>query len=303
MSEKTINIDVVIEIEDIENKIYKCHNADCSNNVFSNEHSLKKHIILIHNKISSSVEKTLKIIYRYYCPISTCRRNNCKEKEFFTSRKYVIQHYYKAHNSERFVCSNFGNFGCEKKFSTELLKNVHEKSCGKVFSCDLCNCSYNSNEALLTHRKRKIHLDSSNEIKSKKKKIENAAAVKSIMSVGTNTITSLSKSTTTDEAFLAQKTIKNSSTSTSDYMKEENSNSLSSSSSNQNKKSSVSWNVSGEFEEDSITLFDSTETQTDFTESLFNNNFINNFTQTTFTDFDDFEKFDIQTQTNWEDEF
>ena len=88
-------------------------------------------------------------------------------------------------------------------------------------------------------------------------------------------------------------------------MKEDNSNSLSSTSSH-NKTTNVNWMTTGGFEEDSVPLFDndvkmefySAETQTDFSESLFNNN----YTQTTFADFYDFEKFDSQTQTNW-DEF
>jgi len=100
------------------------------------------------------------------------------------------------------------------------------------------------------------------------------------------------------------KLIKNSSTSTADdFTKEENSNSLSSSSS-QNKKN-INWSVTGGDFDDSLNLFDSdvkmefysAETQTDFSENLFNNN----YTQTTFNDLYDFEKFDIQTQTNWDE--
>lgn len=256
--------------------------------IYSHLDNFQKHISLIHNAITS--DKSLKVIYQYWCPIQSCRR----QKDSFSSRKYLIQHFFKAHNSQKFNCGN-----CEKKFSTEILRNVHEKSCGKIFSCDFCNCCYNSNEALLTHRKRKSHFDPSIEVKRKKQKVEK--------SVGTSTI-AVSKATATEDALLAlslSKSSKNTSTSTSDdFMKEENSNSLSSSSS-QNKKTNVSWSVNGEFEENSSNLFDSAETQTDFNESIFGNNFMNNFTQTTFSDFDfsSFEKFDSQTQTNWEDEF
>lgn len=283
-----VYIEIVVTPDNIEKKEYICNEQDCGKD-FTNEQSLRKHINLIHHQITAAEKK---IVYQYSCPVETCRRR--VHKDFLSSRKYLIQHFYKAHNSEKFNCRN----GCDKKFSTELLRNVHEKSCGKVFSCDFCNCCYSSNEALLTHRKRKNHIDPSIETKKKKQKTE-----KSNTSVGT--ITSLSKSTAIDDELIltqiASKAIKNSSTSTSDdFMKEENSNSLSSSSS-QNKKNTVSWNMSGEFEEDSSTLFDSAETQTDFTESLFGSNFMNNFTQTTFTDFDDFEKFDSQTQTNWDD--
>lgn len=295
MSNNIVYVIISVTADQIENKEYKCNEPDCLKD-FTNEQSLKKHIALIHNSITASVEKSSKVVYQYSCPVETCRRNI--HKEFFSSRKYLTQHFYKSHNSEKFVCKN----GCERKFSTELLMNLHMKSCGQVFTCEFCNCSYSSNEALITHRKRKNHVDPAVEIK-KKRRVESK-----LKSVGTNTInlteiTLLSKSTTTDEAVSPlQVSVKvSSSTSTcEDFMKEENSNSLSSSSSQ--KKAAVTWSVGNVFEEDSIALFDSTETQTDLNESYFSNNFMNNFTQTTFADFDDFGKFDGQTQTNW-DEF
>lgn len=137
----------------------------------------------------------------------------------------------------------------------------------------------------------------------------------SFPSVGCNTtlaftdhpISFESKTTTsidTQTSLLLPKLIKNSSTSTAeDFIKEENSNSLSSTSS-QTKKN-INWSVTGGDFDDSLNLFDSdvkmefytAETQTDFSENLFNNN----YTQTTFADLYDFEKFDIQTQTNWDE--
>lgn len=132
--------------------------------------------------------------------------------------------------------------------------------------------------------------------------------------ISSTTSTSECKSTTTDDilekyeaitsttALLSTpKAIKDSSTcTTADIFTKEDS--LSSSSSN-NKKKNVNWSMNEDFE-DSLNLFDnnlkmefySAETQTDFV-NLFNNN----YTQTTFGDFDDFAKFDNQTQTNWEE--
>lgn len=290
MTDNIVYVLISITPDQIEEKKYKCNYEECLKD-FTNENSLKKHVLLIHYKITSADEKLKKIVYRYACPIEQCKRNI--QKDFFSSRKYLIQHFYKSHNSEKFNCGN----GCSLKFSTELLMKIHMRCCGQIFTCDFCNCVYNSNEALLTHRKRKNHFDQSVEIK--KRKIENK-----LKSVGTNTIKSndvtlLSKSTTTDDQLVMPKV--SSSTSTAeDFMKEENSNSLSSSSS---QKKGVTWNASNdEFEEDTITLFDSTETQTDLNESFFSNNFMSSFTQTTFADFDDFGKYDGQTQTNW-DEF
>lgn len=283
MTEKIIQITIFLTSNQIENKEFICNQCQKE---FTNEQSLKKHFALHHTK---GIEKSSKIIYQYSCPITTCKRNI--NKDYFPSRKYLIQHFFKSHNTEKFLCGK----DCGKKFSTELLMNIHMKSCGQIFTCDYCNCSYNSNEALITHRKRKNHFEQGVEInKKKKKKVETNSK-----SVGTNTNlregTTISKSTTTEDVFFSQAVQKvTSSTSTAeDFMKEENSNSLSSSSS---QKKALTWNARNVYEEDSITIFDSTETQTDLTESFFSNNFMNSFTQTTFADFEDFG-----TQTNWEE--
>ena len=307
---------IIIQItpENIESKEYMCNEMNCKK-IFNNEQNLKKHINLHYDESG----KSSRIVYQYSCPITSCRR--FVANEYFSSRKHLIQHFYKVHNSEKFSCTNVN---CDKRFSTEILRNMHLKNCGKIFECNFCKSTYSSAEALLTHRRRKNHLE------NKKKKSEESPAKKSVSTATstsasqtsptketsqTKVVTSESKSTLTDNIYTNQpatssssstKLIKNSSTSTSeDFMKEDTSNSLSSTSS-QNKTTNVNWMSTGGFEEDSVTLFDndikmefySAETQTDFSENLFNNN----YTQTTFADFYDFEKFDSQTQTNW-DEF
>lgn len=292
------NLEIIIKItpENIEHKQYICNEASC-NQEFSSEPALKKHIVT-HNSLYNSNKK---VTFNYSCPVKSCRRSIAKEH--FQSRKQIIQHFFKVHNTKKFNCINEN---CDKKFSTEVLRNLHLKCCGKVFTCEVCSATYNSSEALITHRKRKNHIQKTEKIKKKKETLKKRSVSTTTLSnpsVGTNTASySATKATITDDVFINLK--KNSSTSTDDFMKEESSNSLSSSSS-QNKKTNVNWSLTGgEFEEDS--LFDSdvkmefysTETQTDFSESLLNNN----YTQTTFADFDDFEKFDGQTQTNW-DEF
>lgn len=331
MSEKdVIIIDVKVSVSSIENKTYMCEQCD---KPFNSDQSLKKHILIAHHKIVISKEKSSKISYRFNCPISNCRRSLKTDKEYFTSRKHLYQHFYKVHNTEKFSCTNQD---CDKKFSTEMLRNLHTKSCGKVFTCH-CDCCFNSKEALQTHQKRKhptmvIQRKEKNNNNSGKKCREHATTTRTVstttsglgckstenlsfpgMSNTTSVFTSTdqpissTKSTATDETPSSPiiKMIKSSSTNTEDFSKEENSNSLSSSSS-QNKKNNVNW--SGDFEMDSINnLFDSdvkmefysAETQT---ENLLNENlFNNNYTQTTFSDLYDFEKFDIQTQTNWDE--
>lgn len=321
MSEKEWIVVLVVTRENIERKAYVCNEDNCLQQ-FSSEKSLKKHLLIAHLSIS---ERSSRILYRFNCPISTCRRSLKMEKEYFTTRKHLYQHYYKVHNSGKFNCEING---CDKCFSTEMLRNLHQKNCGKVFTCH-CNVCFNSREALLTHQRRKhptVERTKSSNKNVIKNKSESPATTRTVStttsglglwkstenlsfpSVASNTtsvftstdqpISSIcfeSKSTTT-------KLIKDSSTSTSD-VREENSNSLSSSSS-QNKKN-LNWSVTGGDFDDSINLFDSdvkmefytAETQTDFNANLFNNN----YTQTTFSDLYDFEKFDIQTQTNWDE--
>lgn len=337
MTEKDVTfIDVKVTAENIEDKTYVCNETGCLQQ-FRCEKSLKKHLFL-HSDITSKKEMTLKIMFRFNCPISTCRRSLKMDKEYFTTRKHLFQHYFKVHNSGKFVCTNSN---CDKKFSTELLRKLHLKNCGKIFSCH-CGSSFNSNEALLTHKKRKhptiarnrrdkiVSTETNNNNSySKNPEPENLPTTRTVstttsglglwkssenLSFPLGIANTTSVFTSTDQPIsstsfeskstsTAIKLIKNSSTSTAeDFMKEENSSNSQSSSSSQTKKT-INWN-SGDFD-DSLNIFDSdvkmefysAETQTDFTENLFNNN----YTQTTFTDFSDFEKFDIQTQTNWDE--
>lgn len=332
MDEKSSTvIDVKVSAENIEDKSYGCNEVGCLE-TFICEKSLKKHLCGHLN-----VDPAASVIYRFSCPIKTCRRSLKMESEYFNSRKHLYQHYHKVHNSGKVACTNKG---CDKKFSTELLRNLHLKNCGKTFYCH-CNSSFNSNEALLTHQKRKHPMIvrkqkkkvdkavMSNNNDYSKKKLDNPPTTREVATTTSglglwNSSENLTFPTMTTSVFTstdqpisstsfeskatspAPKLIRNSSTSTAeDFTKEENSNSLSSSSS-QNKRT-LNWNnlTSGDFD-DSLNLFDSdvkmefysAETQTDFSDNLFNNN----YTQTNFTDFyDELEKFDIQTQTNWDE--
>lgn len=319
MTSESIVIDVKVTVENIQDKTYMCNEVKCLIR-FNSEKSLKKHLCEHFN-----VPEKAKVSFRFNCPIVTCRRSLKMEKEFFTTRKHLCQHFFKVHNSGKFSCENEN---CDKKFSTKLFRNLHMKNCGKTFEC-FCGHSFNSSEAMLTHQKRKhpnIPRNRKNKMSSVesnnndlKKKSETRSVSTTTSGLGlwnsaenlsfppSNNMTSVftstdqpihsfeSKSTTTAPELI------NSSTSTTDDLKEENSNSLSSSSSHI--KKTLNWN-SGDFD-DSINIFDtdvkmefySAETQTDFTDNLFNNN----YTQTTFSDFYDFEKFDSTTQTNWDE--
>lgn len=339
MSDKElITIDVNVTVGNIEEKSYACNKIGCLQK-FNSEKSLKKHLSQHYGVLSK--DESTRIHYRFSCPIKTCRRSLKMDSEYFTSRKHLFQHYYKVHDIKKFSCSHQP---CDKKFSTEMLLNLHLKNCGRTFTCH-CECAFNSKEALLTHQKRKHPTF----VRSRKEKVD-----KSVMSVNNNDYSKKKKSdnppttrevstttsglglwnsrenlsfpaianttsvfTSTDQPIsstsfeskstspIAPKLINSSTSTAEDFTKEENSNSLSSSSSQNNKKT-LNWNsVTGGDFDDSLNLFDndvkmelySAETQTDFTENLFNNN----YTQTNFADFYDFEKFDIETQTNWDE--
>jgi hypothetical protein len=64
---------------------------------------------------------------------------------------FLLQHYDKVHNKKIYECQK-----CFKKFSTTTLQKSHMSYCGREFKCS-CGVVYKSNEALLTHAKRKSH--------------------------------------------------------------------------------------------------------------------------------------------------
>ncbi|CRK98128.1 CLUMA_CG011497, isoform A [Clunio marinus] len=324
-------VDMTVTIEDIQGKLYTCNFPTCGKQIFTSEKSLKKHVIIKHHNIKISQEKLLNISYRFNCPIATCRRNLKLEDEYFKNRKHLVQHYFKVHNAKQFKCSKLN---CLKKFSTEMLRNLHSKNCGQIFTC-CCKSSFNSKEAMLTHIKRKH----SQLMSSKKEKVvkethfahspltKEASTATSSLEIrnlhpefshlsSLNSITTpapipsdkqilsllIQDKSTSSETITNITKLMNSSASTTEILnKEENSNSLSSSSSQTKRK--INWSIEEAFDDslfdsDAKMEFYSTETQTDFVETYMSNS---NYTQTTFTDFYDFGKFDIQTQTNWDE--
>jgi len=73
----------------------------------------------------------------------------------YSTYLFYLQHYDKVHAEKKFLCAR-----CSKGFSTTTLLKSHESYCGKEFKCS-CGVVYKSNEALLTHAKRKKHILSS----------------------------------------------------------------------------------------------------------------------------------------------
>ncbi|XP_032777196.2 uncharacterized protein LOC116916111 [Daphnia magna] len=84
-----------------------------------------------------------------------CKYADCLYSEgsrlYFQKYRYLKQHYDKVHNTKIYECTK-----CLKKFGTTTLQKSHMSYCGKEFKCS-CGVVYKSNEALLTHAKRKRH--------------------------------------------------------------------------------------------------------------------------------------------------
>ncbi|KAI9557238.1 hypothetical protein GHT06_017061 [Daphnia sinensis] len=84
-----------------------------------------------------------------------CKYADCLYSEgsrlYFQKYRYLKQHYDKVHNTKIYECSK-----CLKKFGTTTLQKSHMSYCGREFKCS-CGVVYKSNEALLTHAKRKRH--------------------------------------------------------------------------------------------------------------------------------------------------
>ncbi|XP_011501613.1 PREDICTED: zinc finger protein JACKDAW [Ceratosolen solmsi marchali] len=118
------------------------------NLVFCNKPRFRMHDLKVHKH--QNLDKSFKGNVRYHCPVNNCiyAPNN---KKHFALYKYLKQHYLKVHAEKIFTCTQ-----CTKRFSTNSAKNAHMRVCGTVFKC-MCQKSFNSYEALLTHAKRNFH--------------------------------------------------------------------------------------------------------------------------------------------------
>lgn len=165
-------IHITPKIEDlIPHKIFKCTELNCVKE-FTNYGNLHMHLIRHHKrgelqntnneKDAKSAENCIKL---YFCPVENCiyHELNTKSQKYFTSLKYIRQHYQKVHAKKSFGCCK-----CKKMFCTKIQKQSHEINCNgedeKKFICNECNWHYKSREALLTHAKRKNHKINKNDV-------------------------------------------------------------------------------------------------------------------------------------------
>lgn len=140
-------------------KLYLCQVGDCSeqfqNGSHLQMHQLKRHGLKLPVATvgSDAVGNRENIVY--HCPeFSCCYNEGAGGEKFFGSFRSLKQHFLKVHSQKNFVCSLCNG---QKSFATESLLRAHEANCGQSFCCEVCNLSYGTREALLTHAKRKNH--------------------------------------------------------------------------------------------------------------------------------------------------
>ncbi|XP_012264392.2 uncharacterized protein LOC105690845 [Athalia rosae] len=117
--------------------------------VFQNEPRLHLHSLKVHKQ--ANLMKNDKKNIQYHCPVASCIYA-LQSKRYFTTMKYLKQHYLKVHAAKTFMCTQ-----CSKCFSTEAAKDAHVRICGVQFTCN-CSKVFSTYEALLTHAKRYKHV-------------------------------------------------------------------------------------------------------------------------------------------------
>ncbi|XP_015513056.1 uncharacterized protein LOC107219373 [Neodiprion lecontei] len=144
---------------------------------FQNEPRLRLHDLKVHKQ--GNLAKNDKKNIQYHCPVSSCVYA-LKSERYFTTMKYLKQHYLKVHAAKTFMCTQ-----CSKCFSTEAAKDAHVRICGVQFTCN-CLKVFSTYEALLTHAKRYKHIiDNKYKLLLKKTKLKTLPAVQvTIVNVG-----------------------------------------------------------------------------------------------------------------------
>ncbi|XP_071566747.1 uncharacterized protein Asciz [Temnothorax nylanderi] len=116
--------------------------------VFRNEPRYRLHDLKVHQR--KKLDKIAKENARYHCPVESCVYA-VNSHRYFSTMKYLKQHYLKVHAEKNYACDR-----CGKSFSTESAKKGHARVCGVEFTCS-CSKTYITYEALLTHAKRSLH--------------------------------------------------------------------------------------------------------------------------------------------------
>ncbi|KAL6434678.1 hypothetical protein ACFW04_006188 [Cataglyphis niger] len=126
------------------------NNVRCEqcNLVFANVSRYRLHDLKVHQR--KKLDKVAKENVRYHCPVQSCVYA-VNSQRYFSSMKYLKQHYLKVHAEKNYACDR-----CGKSFSIVSAKEGHMRVCGVEFKCS-CSKIYTTYEALLTHAKRSLH--------------------------------------------------------------------------------------------------------------------------------------------------
>ncbi|CAL1679517.1 unnamed protein product [Lasius platythorax] len=116
--------------------------------VFANASRYRLHDLKVHQR--KKLDKIAKENVRYHCPVQSCVYA-VNSQRYFSTMKYLKQHYLKVHAEKNYTCDR-----CGRSFSTESTKGGHMRVCGIEFKCS-CSKIYTTYEALLTHAKRSLH--------------------------------------------------------------------------------------------------------------------------------------------------
>lgn len=131
---------------------YYCSEEECRKYgiKFKNMANLDMHLTR-HHKLPPKTDKSdVNTVRQFHCPIDSCTYHvDASKGHSFSSRKYLKQHFLKVHAQKSFECCV-----CQKKFSTVVLRENHERTCGN-YQCSQCHYSYQSKESLSSHVRRK----------------------------------------------------------------------------------------------------------------------------------------------------
>lgn len=129
---------------------YTCSEQSCVGQQFVSSSNLSMHMKKHHNKSEPSLDPNTR--REFYCPqVHCCYNVESTPALFFSSKKYLRQHWQKVHAEKKFDCAK-----CPKKFATSSLKDNHERNCG-VFECPQCLWQFKAKETLTSHMRRKGH--------------------------------------------------------------------------------------------------------------------------------------------------
>ncbi|KAK6185950.1 hypothetical protein SNE40_008077 [Patella caerulea] len=189
MADKDVKyVDITLTEEELNIKVnnnISCDVEGC-NKTFTSGGSYLLHKTKTHpaegQVASLPKKKTSDVVYRYHCPVFNCVYNPQSER-FFSSQKYLKQHYGKVHGEKKYLCGT-----CQKGFAFDRDLKRHRETCGVTFKCVTCGCPFTSPEAVLTHCKRKQHQapDSARSSKRGLKKLEKDKTSAEVKAVSPN---------------------------------------------------------------------------------------------------------------------